>query len=336
MAHLIVIDGPRGSGSMQVAQNVMDKLEKSGYTVEGRWSVYEPDVSDSRYLNFIVEDGVAEADFFIWQGSWVSDYVWAKLKYGGRMASQPELAEWFYGRWFCSKHVVLGPGGQRQENQVSVRDKDVEVNVSTERRLYRNYGRLNGWEVHQNGYTAASIEDTTNMIIDHTIGSVIPKGMFNSANPEVVVMEKNNFNVTNFPVPFITMNHHPALMEMFANKRVLWVVADKSVNLDYLNESFCPVICMDEDSERLANMVLDDPSRALRIAVPLVAPSADYLAIVREYWENVQAAVEKEQEKNVAELVNDEDLFANDQNDSDTPPDDDDLELDVDIEGEER
>jgi len=341
MTHLIAIDGPRGSGAMQVAQNVMDKLKDRGFSVDGRWSVYEPDALDSRYLNFIVEDGASEADFFIWQGSWASDHVWGKLKYNSRMATAPDLGEWFYGRWFCSKNIILGPGGPKQDGTVGIRDKDIEIDVSVERDLFQNFGRLNNWQVHRNTYSVRSLREVTENIIEGALESIIPLGFYGSGEPDLVVLERNTYSNTNFPIPFTAMAHHPILMGLFPNKNIFWALSEKQINLGFINRFFCPVVCLDEQSEKMASVILDNPSRVLRINVPVVSPGADYLGIMQEYWVGMTEQIKQENESSVANLINnEEELFAEKPEDfirgDDEDDDDEDFDMDVDVEGEER
>lgn len=148
---VIVIDGPEKAGKTSTIRCLHELLLTETKQVDIiKWNgAAEPD--DRIYMSRLMLDVVKpkEERIAIWDRSWVSEYVYGRLLLQSRrLASDPWLGEWLYGRAADShglKVILPGPSPDILESR---RDKtDLDVDPVAEQRLYTAYGKRFGWNI---------------------------------------------------------------------------------------------------------------------------------------------------------------------------------------------
>lgn len=137
---IIILDGPEKAGKSTIAKAIID-------TYGGRirhWGHVEPD--DRRYAEPLAED-CASGDTVVWDRSWAAEHVYGRLlNRDRRLAHDPWLGEWLYGRAVMAigiRVMVLGPS---VESAVALRDStDLPVDPREERMAFFNYAQHFGW-----------------------------------------------------------------------------------------------------------------------------------------------------------------------------------------------
>jgi hypothetical protein len=154
---IIVVDGPEKAGKTTFIANLSANVQLNGRPTrvvkwgkldDGRWAI------DSVYAAGLVE-AAAWNGLTVWDRSWASEAVYGRLlNRERRLAADPWLGEWLYGRGVDLKLMLLGD----PDPQVMRGDRtpdDLPVDVVDEKRAFSEYGRRFGWQVHPENRTIA-------------------------------------------------------------------------------------------------------------------------------------------------------------------------------------
>jgi len=145
---LLVIDGPEKAGKTTLVSALADqillgghptKIRKWGKLDDGRWTI------DSVYAEALQVDSLYPG-LVIWDRSWASEAVYGRLlNRDRRLAADPWLGEWLYGRGVDLKVMV---GGPHPSVMTSVHDaEDLPVEAAAEQSAFLEYAVRYGWTV---------------------------------------------------------------------------------------------------------------------------------------------------------------------------------------------
>jgi hypothetical protein len=149
---VVVIDGPEKAGkstliealrSTVTVNDLPTKVRKWGRLDDGRWAI------DCVYAQALIED-TAYKGLILWDRSWASEAVYGKLiGRDRRLAEDPWLGEWLYGRGIPLKFILGGPHPYILTEQLDADDK-VEghgQNMAKEKAVFLEYGLRFGWHI---------------------------------------------------------------------------------------------------------------------------------------------------------------------------------------------
>lgn len=150
---IIVIDGPEKAGKSTIIELLTNQhdmktlcgTELFANSVVHKWGPIHPD--DRVYCPVLANDVMSDspAHFTVWDRCWSSEYVYGKLlKRDRRLADDPWLGEWLYGRAVQNKFMVI----THPEILTSRRDaSDLPVRPEDEYNEYLLYAARYGWEI---------------------------------------------------------------------------------------------------------------------------------------------------------------------------------------------
>jgi hypothetical protein len=147
---IIVIDGPEKAGKSTLIELLRKELLR---THVRPWGPVDPD--DRVYLQPLIADTTDTHRIGIWDRSWASEHVYAKLlNRDRRLKDDPFLGEWFYGRaaQAVGLRIMLIP--EDPNELIRRRDNtDLGVNPIVERNAFIEYAKTFGWTILYNQYT---------------------------------------------------------------------------------------------------------------------------------------------------------------------------------------
>jgi hypothetical protein len=166
---MIIFDGPEKAGKSTLIEEVRKSWEMSGRhrCLVRHWGPVAPD--DRVYVEKLKPDvqfAAGETNLMIWDRSWPSEYVYGNLlSRDRRLASDPWLGEWLYGRAFQTlgtRVMVTAPADVLEHR----RDKtDLPVDVRDEKHLYEHYAVEYGWKIVDTGTTMVHLQQTVAFVL---------------------------------------------------------------------------------------------------------------------------------------------------------------------------
>lgn len=148
---VIVLDGPEKAGKSTLVEALYDFLKSSGYHREVlvRHWVGRAKPDDSVYSSAMAEDSSKPPSqrVTIWDRSWASEFVYGRLlAQDRRLARDPWLGEWLYGRAASANGLMAMLSGPDPDSLRSMRDAtDLPVDPAAEQSAYLRYARLFNW-----------------------------------------------------------------------------------------------------------------------------------------------------------------------------------------------
>lgn len=145
---LVVLDGPEKAGKTTLASALVEavklngeptRVRKWGKLDDGKWA------ADWVYAKALEEDSQYPG-VVVWDRSWASEAVYGKLlKRDRRLAEDPWLGEWLYGRGVALKYILAGPD---PKVMTAAHDaEDLPVEASEEQAAFVTYGEQYGWRI---------------------------------------------------------------------------------------------------------------------------------------------------------------------------------------------
>lgn len=145
---VVVISGAEKSGKSTLIEAIRTsvvlgdhptKVRKWGKLDDGRWAV------DQVYAEALIEDS-AYPGLVLWDRSWASEAVYGKLLgRPRRLAEDPWLGEWLYGRGVPLKYILGGPDPFILKSART--EDDLPVDPIEEKAAFIAYGRQYGWHI---------------------------------------------------------------------------------------------------------------------------------------------------------------------------------------------
>jgi hypothetical protein len=178
---MIFIDGPEKAGKSTLAAKI---AEQHGGRVR-HWGLPErpPEPFDLIYDRALREDCHPGTGGVTWDRGWASEAVYSRLlgRPGRRLADDPWLGEWLYGRMAA----VLGPRvillGPDEATLTGLRaNDDLPVDVHEEREAFREYGEQWGWLVVENKHTDVSASILASRLVAaeaHVLRNALSRGI---------------------------------------------------------------------------------------------------------------------------------------------------------------
>jgi len=173
---IIVIDGPNKAGKTTLENNVVKELQCIGYSAYIRhWGPLQTD--DREYALPLIEDS-RNNDIVIWDRSWASEHVYAKLlDRDRRMKDNPFIGEFLHRRAIFGQGMSFILVPSISDGAVSrVDESDLGVDPIKERQLFIDYAVKFKWFGILNHYTEESLVKNTKTVIKFIttrIGGVI-------------------------------------------------------------------------------------------------------------------------------------------------------------------
>jgi hypothetical protein len=159
---LIVIDGPEKAGKSTLAKAIVAKY---GGVIRA-WGPVDPD--DRVYAQPLMEDcaSVAAGKTVVWDRSWASEHVYAKLlNRDRRLREDAWLGEWLYGRAVQTIGLRVMLLGESVERLVADRDAtDLPVEPRDERDEFYRYALAHGWNKYVFPHTAKQLDAHVDII----------------------------------------------------------------------------------------------------------------------------------------------------------------------------
>lgn len=147
---IVTIDGPEKAGKTTLCNLLC-------WETGAKYRHWGPVSSDVEFLGMLQHDATSD-DWYIWDRCWASEHVYASLlNRNRRLANDPWLGEWLYGRAVRTRgvQIMLIP----TVDTTSKRDNtDLPVNPGEEARAFTAYGHSTGWCMLTNDYTSDSLE----------------------------------------------------------------------------------------------------------------------------------------------------------------------------------
>lgn len=197
---IIVVDGPEKAGKSTLVARLQSVLPNS--TVR-HWGPVSPD--DRVYSKPLQEDAMSE-NWVIWDRCWASEHVYGKLLgRDRRLAEDPFLGEWLYGRTVQARglRVMLLPSRPAVTSHLRD-DSDLPVDPTQEYDMYENYARTYYWTTLINTYTETSLENNVRWIqaiISSTSYASVPDYAGPVKTKFVFVGEGRNVSGRATPIP---------------------------------------------------------------------------------------------------------------------------------------
>ena len=163
---VIYLDGPEKAGKSTIAWTI---LRKYGGRIRA-WGPVKPD--DRVYAEPLLDD-ISSTELIVWDRAWVAEHVYAALLgRDRRLADDPWLGEWLYGRalrtagYHC---IILGPNIATLR---TLRDgTDLPVDPADERRTYQAYGKQQHVQCYVNQHTVEGAELVADAAVDAATGA---------------------------------------------------------------------------------------------------------------------------------------------------------------------
>lgn len=169
---LIIFDGPEKSGKTTIINAVYRALHNNRENcIIEKWGPIFPD--DRVYLPYI--KAVANSDdFVLWDRGWPSESIYATLlgRPGRRLANDPWLGEWLYGRACAMKVMVLPVIELSKARRDST---DLPVDVRTECTAYGKYANDFQWYKAYNLFTTECLEAIVEDLVRNLMKCKAPK-----------------------------------------------------------------------------------------------------------------------------------------------------------------
>lgn len=158
---IIVLDGPDCSGKTYVAR----LLEKRYGARVRHWGPITPD--DRVYAEPLRED-IHSGDLIVWDRSWVSEHVYAKLLgRDRRLRDNPWLGEWLHTRAVRTVGlgmILLGPDVATLERLRKDHPGTLLADAQDEVDAFRSYAERFGWRVLNNYHTSYDARDLADVL----------------------------------------------------------------------------------------------------------------------------------------------------------------------------
>lgn len=165
---LLVLDGPEKAGKSTLTEalrtsvslnNRETRVRKWGKLDDGKWA------ADWVYRDALEEDS-AYPGLVVWDRSWASEAVYGQLlKRDRRLAADPWLGEWLYGRGVDLKYILAGPS---PEVLTAAHDaEDLPVEASVEQDAFVEYGIKYGWRVLPRTSTRTPVNQLMDILSSH-------------------------------------------------------------------------------------------------------------------------------------------------------------------------
>jgi len=162
---VILIEGPEKAGKSTLATALAKVLAPMTDRVEVRHMVGRAKPDDRVYSRQLAEDTAAGSSDLIavWDRCWPSEYVYGTLLHQDRrLAGDPWLGEWLYGRAVNANGLrVILPGPDSVTLAASRDNSDLPVDPGEEQRLYLAYAFRFGWLVLER----ENIDDMTTRVV---------------------------------------------------------------------------------------------------------------------------------------------------------------------------
>lgn len=157
---IAVVDGPEKAGKSTFVRALAAELSRRGVNVSVRKWTGRAKPDDSEYLAPLAEDCLTAGLISVWDRSWASEHV-----YGGllgqdrRLAGDPWLGEWLYGRAVsacgAAFHLTANPSELASRRDES----DLPVDPAEEARWFQRYADDYGWVTLSTGYSPVGLGD---------------------------------------------------------------------------------------------------------------------------------------------------------------------------------
>jgi len=237
---VIILEGPEKAGKTTLTEALEKSLVGLGAKVVIRKQSGRADPDDSIYMDQLAVDTSKNAHELvaIWDRGWPSEFVYGTLlKQNRRLAKDPWLGEWLYGRMVQAnglRVMVTGPSGQVL---VSLRDDtDLPVDPWQEKFLYENYAKMCGWFIIEQKPIEVMVTQIMNKLIDPLLSSgPFPPAYFGPPNAEIIVVSTKpseklgrEFGTWAFNVGWATSH---AVPPTYLTHAKILVVCDKKAEL---------------------------------------------------------------------------------------------------------
>ncbi len=162
MGYILVLDGPDKTGKSTLANAVAEAWP--GPATVRHWG---PIQHDSEYVKPLAHDAALGPEWLtVWDRSWCSEHVYSMLlkRPGRRLAHDPWLGEWLYGRAATARAIVL----PRNTDMILERldDSDPVQDVIKLCEAFAAYGIGASWMAIINEYTQQSLDFNVKRLID--------------------------------------------------------------------------------------------------------------------------------------------------------------------------
>ncbi len=195
---ILVIDGPEKAGKTTLIQNILGITYARGIPARVHaWGPVDPD--DRVYSPVLMEDSLSPHVLHIWQRSWASEHVYAKLlNRDRRLREDPWYGEWIHGRAVTAQGMcvmLLAPIPALRERRD---DTDLNIDVEKEFVEFRDYAVRFRWRLKMLPNNMSSILPAAYSImneLESKITHVIPPVYAGPLNaPVIIIGEKRSMN----------------------------------------------------------------------------------------------------------------------------------------------
>lgn len=163
---IIVIDGPEKVGKTTLVHQLASTLVSRGHNVAFRkWGLIFPD--DRVYLEPLSHDVVYRDTVTIWDRSWASEHVYGRLlKRNRRLAEDPWLGEWLYGRAVTTAGLKVMLEGDPKMLAEKRDSTDLPVDPFEENKAFSSYAEQYGWWLFNTQYSESKLKNVAGYIVD--------------------------------------------------------------------------------------------------------------------------------------------------------------------------
>lgn len=197
---VLVIDGPEKAGKSTLIGRIVELWQAQVSGLPAHIKHWGPVKSDTEYLHQLKHDMTLEPErLVIWDRSWASEHVYGLLlQRPRRLALDPWLGEWLYGRAADLKVVLHSHGDERATRRDST---DLPVNPYLEGGAFQEYAQRFGWQVLENDYTEGRLTHNASCLVSWLTNLVRYRGnppvyCGSQDSPVVVVGEARNEHAT--------------------------------------------------------------------------------------------------------------------------------------------
>lgn len=206
---ILVVDGPEKAGKTTlihaVAQEWCSRMGKGSEAWRKHWGPVQTDVEYKAKLEQNVTE-LGPQKLIIWDRSWASESVYGLLleRPGRRLADDPWLGEWLYGRAVQAIGLRVMLTADSWELAARRDETDLPVSPQVEAQAFIRHGSNYGWAYLKNTYTDANLQENARTIVNVLISQLLveraaPPIYCGPADAKIVVVGEGRNEGSQFP-----------------------------------------------------------------------------------------------------------------------------------------